>query len=296
MGRPRKVEVSESKQAVSTPVLRRSSRNKKVVEEVQDGDQGQSASPVLRRSTRKRSAVQQGQMSIFETPPPSNKKQRKNGVITKKSKSDVIKSLLPPPTLMSLPYEVQERLLRYLDVQSLESLGKTCSHFDLMIYGRFLTTLSLPMEREFLREVKETDTLEKKPLLRLACKKPMDGGNKEEGDWHFMGKFVDSKRGLREYIIQSQMALLTLNKVREIDLVVAGFRAEDLESSMLECFQHFDMIILRQMSSLGMLENISRLEVMIVEDDFGRSLLKDFIPELTNLLELSITIGERKKR
>ena len=41
MGRPRKVEVSESKQAVSTPVLRRSTRNKKVVEEVQDGDQGQ---------------------------------------------------------------------------------------------------------------------------------------------------------------------------------------------------------------------------------------------------------------
>jgi len=208
------------------------------------------------------------------------------------------KKLFPSPTLLTLPVEVQNRFLSYLDVTSIESLGRTCSHFDLLINGRFLTSLSLPLDHNFLQELTETNTLEKKPLLRLESNKPRESGNKEDDTWygHFMAKFIDSKRSLKDYIIHSQMSLLSLSQVREIDLVAKGFRGEDLKNStsMLECFQTLDRIILRQMSSLGHLANISRLDIMIVEDDFCQTLLKEFIPSLTNLLELGITIGERK--
>jgi len=299
MRRLRKAEVSE--EAQKPPQVLRSNRKRKAVEETQD--QPSTSSPVLRRSKRIRDAVQE--TSIFDTPPPSSKKQNKIKISVKKpavkkksqvlaQKPVVMKSRQPPPTMMTLPYELQEKLLRYLDVAALESLSKTCSHFDLMINGRYLTSLGLPLDQVFLKEVAESTSLEKKPLLRLECKKPRE---EAPGDYEpFLSKFVDCKRSLREYIIHSQMALLSLHKVREIDLVAKDFRPEDLKnaSGMLESYQAFDKIILRHMFSLGNLGNISRLDIMLVEEDFSQTMLKEFMPSFTNLLELNITIGERR--
>ena len=295
MGRSRK-----SEDSVSSPAPRRSERIRKLAEEVQTPPPLLSPGPVssLRKFQRKRNAGQQEEASIFDTPPPSHKKLKRKEVNAKKPSET--KSLSPPLTLLCLPVEIQNRFLSYLDVSSMESLGQTCSHFDLLINGRFLTSLSLPLDTTFLQEVKETKALEKKPLLRLESSKPRESGSKEEdaGYGHFMAKFIDSKRSLKEYIITSQMSLLSLSRVREINLVAKDLRGEDLKhaTTMVECFQTLDRIILRQMSSLGLLANISRLDIMIVEDDFCQTLLKEFIPSMTSLLELGITIGERKNR
>ena len=294
VGGSRKSEIS-----LSTSAPRRSERIRKLAQEVQTPDQSPSSSTsTLKKLPRKRNAQQKEEASIFETPPPSIKKQKRKQATSIKQLET--KNLFPSPTLLTLPVEVQNRFLSYLDVTSIESLGRTCSHFDLLINGRFLTSLSLPLDHTFLQELTETNTLEKKPLLRLESNKPRESGNKEDDTWygHFMAKFIDSKRSLKDYIIHSQMSLLSLSKVREIDLVAKGFRGEDLKNStsMLECFQTLDRIILRQMSSLGHLANITRLDIMIVEDDFCQTLLKEFIPSLTNLLVLGITIGERKNR
>ena len=279
--------VSEGVEQPPVPPVAGSSNRKRKVEVEEK------PTPVLRRSLRLRNAMKE-ESSIFETPPPSTKKPRKSRVTVIQSVSSQITrtvSNTPPQTLMSIPYELQDYLFRYLDVEALEALSATCSHFDLMIKGRYLTSLSLPLDTVFLQELKATDTLEKKPLLRLECKKP-----RQDKEDDFMSKFVDSQRSLREYIIHSQMALLSLNKVREIDLLAEDFRTEDLKKSsgMLECYQAFDKIILRQMLKLGNLKNISRLDIMILEEDFSQSVLKEFMPSFENLLEVNITIGERK--
>ena len=202
----------------------------------------------------------------------------------------------PQPTLMSLPYEVQLKLLRYLDVSSLESLAATSSQFDLLVHGRYLTSLVIPFDQSFLREIAATNTLEKKPLLRLQCTKP--GGEGEVGSVEcFMSKFSEQGHGVREYVLHSQMALLQLDQIREIQLVPKDLSAEQLNNNeKLDSFQAFDKIIMRQMSSLDLLRNLSRLEIMIVDEDFSQTVLKEFMPKLTNLLEFGVTMAERKSR
>ena len=75
-----------------------------------------------------------------------------------------------------------------------------------MINGRYLTTLNLPFGEEFLNDIKESKIYEKKPVLRLQCKNPLS-------------LFVDSSVEVMQYTIKSQLSLLNLSKVRELDLV-----------------------------------------------------------------------------
>ena len=202
----------------------------------------------------------------------------------------------PPPTLMSLPYSVQLKLLSYLDVSSLESLAATSSQFDLLIHGRYLTTINIPFDESFLQELAATDSIEKKPLLRLQCTK-LRGKVGKDGGEDFMSTFVESRHGLREYIIHSQMALLQLDKVREIDLVPRSLSQQHMKNHMMwDSFQAFDKIILRQMSRLDILGNLSRLEIMIVDEDFSQTVLKEFMPKLKTLLEFRVTITETRSR
>ena len=99
------------------------------------------------------------------------------------------------------------------------------------------------------------------------------------------------------YILKSQMALLQLDKVREIDLVPRAISPIEMKSpAMWESFQDYDRIILRHMSYLDILRNLSRLEIMIVDEDFSQTVLKEFMPKLKNLLEFKVTIAERKAR
>ena len=100
-------------------------------------------------------------------------------------------------------------LLFYL--QSLEALSQTCSHFDLRINGRYLTTLNLPFGEEILNDMKESKIFEKKPVLRLQCKSISQQDP--------FSLFVDSSYEVKKYVIEAQLSLLYLSKVRELDLV-----------------------------------------------------------------------------
>ena len=198
--------------------------------------------------------------------------------------------------MMSLPYAVQLKLLSYLDVNSLESLAATSSQFDLLIHGRYLTSINIPFDESFLQEIAATDSIEKKPLLRLQCTKQR-GERRDDSGEDFMSTFVESRHGVRQYILQSQMALLQLDKVREIDLVPREISPQHMKNHVMwDSFQAFDKIIMRQMSRLDMLGNLSRLEIMIVDEDFSQTVLKEFMPKLKNLLEFRVTITETRSR
>ena len=131
--------VSEGVEQPPVPPVAGSSNRKRKIEVEEK------PTPVLRRSLRLRNAMKE-ESSIFETPPPSTKKPRKSRVPVIQSVSSQItktvsKSITPPQTLMSIPYELQDYLFRYLDVEALEALSATCSHFDLMIKGRYLISI-----------------------------------------------------------------------------------------------------------------------------------------------------------
>merc|ERR1719186_2573534 len=116
------------------------------------------STPVLRRSVRKRSNP------AAVSPVTSAKKPRKSQVPLPKL----------PPTLLSLPYCAISRLLLHLDVDSLEHLRATCSYFDQLIAGRFLPSIDFPLTVDVINEVMTTVLIEKKPLLKLRCKKSKD--------------------------------------------------------------------------------------------------------------------------
>ena len=74
-------------------------------------------------------------------------------------------------SLYSLPNLVLSRLLQFLDVESLENLSATCSMFDQLIAGQYLTSISIPFSPEFVTEIKTAKSIDKKPLLKLEIGK-----------------------------------------------------------------------------------------------------------------------------
>ena len=204
----------------------------------------------LRRSSRKR-AIPSSLSSVFATPPPSAKKSKK----TKPAHT----SSQPAPTLTTLPHVVTERLLLYLDVETLERLSATCYYFDQLIAGRFLTSIDVPFRFDFNAEVAAVSTLEKKPLLKIKCKK-----SKEEfklfadmfeefpaySSIHKM--IVENRRDMTDYMVQGQLCLLSLDKLREVDLVPEGAKEEggsrDLTPRVVKSYSNFDSELLRQLS------------------------------------------------
>ena len=188
----------------------------------------------LRRSKRKLAFIKEDN-TVSDIPPQTIKKAKKvsakkvKKVLAKKVKKVSAKDsskteLRKAATLMSLNYDAQDKLLQYLDVkvrllsvkkyhphivffnhQSLEALSKTCSYFDQMINGRYLTTVNLPFGR-FINDIKQSEILEKKPVLRLQCKDDLD-------------MFVDTSLEIKQYLIETQLSLLDLSQVQEVDLV-----------------------------------------------------------------------------
>ena len=112
-------------------------------------------------------------------------------------------SPVPAPSLITLPCLVLRKLLLYCDVDTLEKLSTTCSYFDQLISGRFITSLDFPLPLDFINEVASTSRLEKKPLLKIRCKK---------SDKQFILYFSD-------YILDCQLAFIFLDKLRKLDLV-----------------------------------------------------------------------------
>ena len=251
----------------------------------------------LRRSKRKVPSTKEVS-TVFDTPPPSSKKARRGRSWTS------IAARSPPPSLLSLPYDVQDLLTRYLDVKSLEALAQTCSHFDLMINGRYLTSVNIPFNlKGFMAEVMRSEVLEKKPLLRLECKKldsdriPQPGGQDIiscQGD--SLIRFMDSGFQMKQYVLEFQMGLLSLSSVREVDLVPDNIRNQvaSISPVMWECAEDFDHVILSHLAGLGALKNISRLDILLGIEDISHDLWKKYLPSLTSLLELNITVLERR--
>ena len=92
--------------------------------------------------------------SVFSNPPPAKKLRKVTHIPSQ-----------PVPTLTTLPYVVTTKLLLYLDVETLENLSSTCSFFDQMITGKFLTSINFPFPVDFISEVMNADCMDKKPLL-----------------------------------------------------------------------------------------------------------------------------------
>jgi len=205
----------------------------------------------LRRSSRKR-ALPSSLSSVFATPPPSAKKSKTTQAAANPSQ--------PAPTLTTLPHVVTERLLLYLDVETLERLSATCYYFDQLIAGRFLTSIDVPFRVDFNAEVAAVSTVEKKPLLKIKCKK-----SKEEfkifadmpvefSEYSSIHKIImENCPDMINYMVQGQLSLLSLDKLREVDLVPESAMEEggsrDLTPRVVYSYNKFDLGLLRQISS-----------------------------------------------
>ena len=106
-----------------------------------------------------------------------------------------------PKTLLELPLSVLERLLIFLDVSSLEKLSTTCSFLHQLISGMNITTLDFPFSPTFVSELQRELVLEKKPILRLRNVKNSKGVPNDK---------------INDYLISSQLALLSLDSLREL--------------------------------------------------------------------------------
>ena len=160
---------------------------------------------------------------------------------------------------MSLPYCAITKLLLYLDVDSLEKLSYTCFYFDQLIAGRFLVSIDLPFPVDFIKEVINSKTLEKKPLLRLRCKKTREEFKifpnmtdviySEPISLHKL--IVENCPHMTDYLVMSQMSLLSLHKLREVDLVPDSVRQDGnrlMSQRYMDLYTNFDCSLLKHIS------------------------------------------------
>jgi len=215
----------------------------------------------------------------------SNRKRRifipSTQTFAKKFKKTSSTSVSPvsAPTITTLPYVVIRKLLLYFDVDTLENLCETCSYFDQFISGRFITCLDFPLPLNFINEVATTCRLEKKPLLKVRCKKT--------DKMLFIPESSD-------YMFHSQLSLLSLDKVREFDFVPASLsmvgNSQWSVTSRNIKYEDFDLSLLRHVQSMGSLDHVTRLNIL-----FNDSIWTQWhvaLQSFPSLIELGITISE----
>ena len=198
----------------------------------------------LRRTVLRRSARKCSMPSVSRNPPPAKKLRKVTPIPSQ-----------PAPTLITLPYVVTTKLLLYLDVETLENLSLTCSFFDQMIAGKFLTSINFPFPADFISEVMNADCLYKKPLLKLRCKNKKafpDLSDTPQNQSLVYRIIVNKCCGMTDYLVLSQMSLLSLDKLREVDLMPDSLRLEDIwvlsQSRNMNVYTNFDSRLLRQIS------------------------------------------------
>ena len=202
----------------------------------------------LRISTRKRKpALSSSDLDdCFLTP----KKPRVRRSFIKLPSLGLVK--VPSRNLLHLPLAVLEHLVLFLDVSNLENLSTTCSFFHQLISGRHITSLNFPFYNQFLTELSLSTNIEKKPILSIRSTKNDDT------------KVPDDEDVFVEYMVASQLALLSLTRLRELHLVPRSLEAADMAArptnTRISSFVEFDRILLRQISGLGGLANITRWE------------------------------------
>ena len=147
----------------------------------------------------------------------------------------------------------------YFDVDTLENLSATCSYFDLLISGRYLTSINFPFNVDFNAEVAATSNVEKKPLLKMRCKKSKDEFKifpdmpdefSEPSSIHKI--IVENCPDMTDYMVQSQLSLLSLENLREVDLVPDKIMDEGgngaISQRVMNSYISFDSGLLRQIS------------------------------------------------
>ena len=206
----------------------------------------------LRLSTSKRkSSLSTDLDGCFQGhPTPTLKKAR--GRLVKRRSYVKLRCLAPARNLLQLPLGVLEHFLVFLDVSSLEILATTCSFFHQLISGRHITSLDFPFSTQFLSELSLSPIIEKKPLLRIRSNKSNDTNVPDDED-----VFV-------EYMVASQLALLSLAGLRELHLVPRNLELWDVfrpSNTRISSFLEFDRILLRQIGGLGGLANVTRSDL-----------------------------------
>jgi len=188
----------------------------------------------------------------------------------------------------------------YFDVDTLENLSATCSYFDLLISGRYLTSINFPFNVDFNAEVAATSNVEKKPLLKMRCKKSKDEFKifpdmpdefSEPSSIHKI--IVENCPDMTDYMVQSQLSLLSLENLREIDLVPdkimdeGGIRAPS--QRVMDSYSNFDSGLFRQISRFGSLSCVTRLDVLVDHNFY----LEQFMSQFPSLIELGLFVTTR---
>lgn len=187
-----------------------------------------------------------------------------------------------------------KRILQLLDVESLENLSATSVYFDQLIASKYLTSIDIPFSVGFIEEVINSSSFEKKPLLKLRCKKTRDNFKifedmsdeySEPLSLHTL--IVDNYN--YQYMLYSQMSLLSLSSLKEVDLMPVDTDLSLLISSHVAAYASFDCVLLKQISRLGTLINVTHLDVLV-----DHSLhIEEFMNLMPKLIHLGLTILTR---
>ena len=100
----------------------------------------------------------------------------------------------------------------------------------------------------------------------------------------------DSKQDITDYLIHSQLSILNLEKLREIDLIPKEHSAHPLQSSRIyEGYKSFDVSIMKHLSLNSWLTNVTSLSIMVDTTFF----LEDYVNKMPNLQELELVIAAK---
>ena len=271
------------------------------------------SSPVLRRSKRLSHPEFIEDLDVFATPPPTDKKKPKGrpkkslDIDGKSSRKVKVRKLLPTvskpsPTIFDIPLLAMEKILDLLDVKGVEALGQTCSFFDELICGNYITSLNFPFDASFIEAINSTKSLDKKPLLRLVCNKSKAFINDQTVDSSKKSTSLNAVRSASiqkivssanpetiEYLVYSQFSFLSLNQLRELDLRPEDFNSRLINhesSKTLENYKQLDMSILKNLQLADCLKNLTKLDI-VLDNSFYADECLDNLP---NLRELGIVM------
>ena len=151
-------------------------------------------------------------------------------------------------TITSLPYCAVKRILQFLDADSLENLSATCIYFDNLLASKFLISIDFPFPVSFIEELFSSESVDKKPLLKLRCKKSRDEFNilGDMSEPLSMHKLIVQNN--YHYMLYSQMSLLDLSLLKEVDLVPVEDNMSMLVPSDVVAYNSFDCLLLKQIS------------------------------------------------
>ena len=140
-----------------------------------------------------------------------------------------------------------KRILQFLDADSLENLSATCIYFDNLLASKFLISIDFPFPVSFIEELLSSESIDKKPLLKLRCKKSRDefnifGDMSEPLSLH---KLIVQNR-YYDYMLYSQMSLLDLSMLKEVDLVPVDDDMNMLVPNDVVAYNSFDYLLMKQ--------------------------------------------------